>query len=72
MLVRILSKVNANPLLVKGQTYSATMEISVVFPQKDGNLVNSRYHYHTLGYIPTKMTVHPPTHALSCLLLCYL
>lgn len=63
MLVRVLSKVNTDPLLEVGQTYSDTMEISVVSPQKDGYLLNSRYGYSILGYIPTLRRVHPATDA---------
>lgn len=53
MLVSVRSKGNTHPVVVGVQTYAASMEISVMAPQKAGNIFTLRSSYPTLWYIPT-------------------
>jgi hypothetical protein len=50
MLARMRSKRTTPPLLMGVQTCTATMEISVVAPQEDGNQPISRSSYTTWAY----------------------
>lgn len=50
MLVRIWGKRNPYPLLVGAQTLSASMGISMVFPQKAENKSTKRSSYTVLAY----------------------
>jgi hypothetical protein len=63
MPVRIWNKGNIPPLLVGVQTFTTTMEVSMVVPQKIRSLYTSRPSYHTLGH--TQETLHPPTKTLE-------
>jgi hypothetical protein len=59
------SKGNIHQLLVGGQTCTATTEITVVVPQKDGNRSTSRSNYKTCGYIAKGLFVPLQTLAQS-------
>ena len=52
MLERMWSKGNTPPLLVRMQTYTTTLEISMLIPQKIGNQPTSGSSNTTLGHIP--------------------
>lgn len=65
MLARIWSKGNTPPLLVGIQTFTTTMEISMVVPQKDGNQSTSRSSYTTLRHKPKRCLILPQENLLN-------
>ena len=64
MLVTMWGKRNTNTWLVEVQIYTATMEINVVVPQKDGNLSITISSYTSVGHLP-KDASYPTTDSCS-------
>ena len=61
MLARMWSKRNTLPLLVGVQTCTTILEIYLAVSQKMGNSYISRPGYISLGHMPKKNMLYPPT-----------
>ena len=65
MLERMCRKGNTPPLLVGVSTCTATLEISMVNPQNNGNQSMTRSHNSTLKHIPKRSTIIQQGHLFN-------
>ena len=64
-LKRMWNKGNTPPLLVGVQTFPATLEVSVVIPQKTGDQPTTSLSCTALGHIPRGCSITPQGHLLN-------
>lgn len=65
MLVKLWGNRNTHPLLVEVQTFTVTIEISVVVPEEAGNRFNSRPSYTSHAAVPKGFYILLQSHLLN-------